>query len=103
MKMIHSYIEIESSCEDIWNILLDFKSYPDWNPFIKEIQGEAKTGSRLKVSLHAPELKPKDFTPVVNMVWENKQFRWTGKLAIPGLFAGEHMFILEELDPRKVR
>ncbi len=101
--MIHSHIEINSSSEDVWRILLDFKSYPEWNPFIKSIHGEPKTGTRLKVSIHAPEMKPQDFSPVVNTVWENKQFRWKGRLGIPGLFEGEHMFIIEELDPRKIR
>ena len=101
--MIHSYIEINASQEKIWDILLDFKSYADWNPFIKSVSGDAAVGSRLSVTMVAPGMKPQVFKPVVTEVWDKKQFRWLGKLGIPGLFDGEHMFILEELDPNRTR
>ncbi|MFC1564928.1 SRPBCC family protein [candidate division KSB1 bacterium] len=102
-KMIHSNIEINASCEKIWNILLDFNSYTEWNPFIKKINGEAKKGSRLNISIHLPESDPKEFKPVINVVWEKRQFSWLGRSGFPWLFSGEHMFILEELDPDKTR
>ncbi|MFC1555967.1 SRPBCC family protein [candidate division KSB1 bacterium] len=101
--MIHSYIEINASMEKIWEILLDFKSYADWNPFIKSVSGEAAVGSRLSVTMEAPGMKPQVFKPVVTEVWDKKQFRWLGKLGIPGLFDGEHMFILEDIDRGKIR
>jgi hypothetical protein len=103
MKMIHSYIEINSSCENIWGILLDFNAYPDWNPFIKEIQGEAKVESKINVQINVTGSKPKKFNPVVKTIWENKQFCWLGSLSVPGLLEGKHMFILEELDTNKTR
>ncbi|MFC1476914.1 SRPBCC family protein [candidate division KSB1 bacterium] len=103
MKTIHSLIEIGASAENVWKILMDFPRYPEWNPFITNIEGEAKIDSKLKVKLHAPELKPVTVKPKVTMTWEQKQFRWLGKTGLPGIFDAEHMFIIEELDPDKVR
>ncbi|MFC1729138.1 SRPBCC family protein [candidate division KSB1 bacterium] len=103
MKMIHSNIEINVSSDTLWDILLDFNAYPDWNPFITEIYGDTGIGSKLTVTVRPPDMEPKTFKKVVTMAWDRKQFRWLGRVGIPGLFDGEHMFILEELDPQITR
>ena len=46
MKELHSEIEIAASAQRVWDILTDFSSYPQWNPFIRRISGEAKIGER---------------------------------------------------------
>ena len=33
-KEINTAIEIISSPQNIWRILIDFKNYPKWNPFL---------------------------------------------------------------------
>ena len=55
MKELHSEIEIAASAQRVWDILTDFSSYPQWNPFIRRISGEAKIGERLDVHLEPPE------------------------------------------------
>ena len=37
MKEIYTEIEINSSAEEVWNILINFANYPNWNPFMKQI------------------------------------------------------------------
>ena len=32
--------EIEAPAERVWHILTDFARYPEWNPFIRCIEGE---------------------------------------------------------------
>jgi uncharacterized protein YndB with AHSA1/START domain len=64
MKELHSQIDINASAERVWQLLTDFASYPQWNPFIRRISGEPATGERLKVRLEPPEsrgitLRPK--------------------------------------------
>src|SRR6476660_5134221 len=49
MKEINSEIEIFSTPEQVWRILTDFDKYPQWNPFIDQISGELKKGSKLTV------------------------------------------------------
>ncbi|MDO9106469.1 MAG: SRPBCC family protein [Methylovulum sp.] len=44
MLEIRTEIEIASEPEPLWAILTNFAAYPQWNPFIRTIQGEAKTG-----------------------------------------------------------
>jgi len=54
MKELHSEIEINASAERVWDILTDFASYPQWNPFIRSISGELEVGERLEVRLEPP-------------------------------------------------
>ncbi len=44
---IEREIEIDASDEEVWDILSDFKAYPEWNPYITYIEGEMNLGKRL--------------------------------------------------------
>ena len=42
------------------------------------------------------------FRPTVMKAEPNRQLRWLGRLLVPGLFNGEHIFEIEELDRDRV-
>lgn len=98
MKSIYSDIEINASPSEIWNILLDVKKYPEWNPFIKSVNGQFIEGEKIAVTLHQPDSKPMKFKPRCLKVDPGKELRWLGHLFIPGLFDGEHIFELKSLE-----
>ncbi len=97
MKHLYTEIDINAPVEKVWDILLDFEHYPDWNPFIKSIEGNAGVGDRLKVIIHSPDSSPMKFTPVCLKLENKTEFRWVGRLLIPGIFDGEHIFQLKEM------
>ena len=96
MKSIHTEIEIDASPAQVWDILMDFEKYPEWNPFIKSISGNATVGGNLKVVMQQPDSKSMTFKPKCLTAEPNKEFRWLGHLFIKGLFDGEHIFKLRE-------
>ena len=98
MKNIQTEILILADTAKVWDVLMNFDSYPKWNPFITSISGEAKLGKRLTVSINPPGGKGMTFKPTILTLESNKEFRWKGKLGITGIFDGEHYFILEYLD-----
>jgi len=95
-KEIKTEILIQASPEKVWTILMDFKNYKHWNPFIKTISGQAETGKNIEVFIAPPEKKGMALRPKILVVKQNKEFRWKGKLLIPGLFDGEHIFELTD-------
>lgn len=103
MRELFTEIEINASPEAVWRVLVDFNEYPAWNPFIRNIEGALKEGSRLKVRIETPESPGMMFKPVVKKVTLNHEIRWLGHLIIPGLFDGEHRFEILATDKRKVR
>lgn len=103
MKQLIAQTEINAPVDKVWTILTDFEKYPEWNPFIKKIEGEVKEGATFKVVLQQPDSKPVTFKPACLWFENNKEFRWLGHLFIPGLFDGEHIFELVNLNNMKTR
>jgi hypothetical protein len=103
MKELSAEIEIEAPAERVWQILTDFGRFSEWNPFIRQMSGEPKTGARLQVRLEPPGGRAMSFKPKMLNVEPNRELRWLGRLWIPGLFDGEHIFTIEPLDEKRVR
>ena len=95
MQKLSTEIEIQAAAEKVWDILMDFQSYPEWNPFIKKIQGTASLSERLIVQLQLPGKKPMVFKPRVKVLEPAQEFRWLGHFVLPGIFDGEHIFQIE--------
>ena len=93
-KEIKTEILINSDPEIVWNILMDFDRYPEWNPFIKFISGQPIKGSKIEAKLEPPDSRGMKINPVILEVDNKKKFRWLGHLFVPGLFDGEHIFEL---------
>jgi hypothetical protein len=103
MKEQHSQIGINASAERVWDILTDFASYPQWNPFIRSISGELKVGERLEVRLEPPDSRSITLRPTVLRAEPNRVMRWVGHLFVPGMFDGEHSLVIEPLEENRVR
>jgi hypothetical protein len=95
MHQLETQIEIAAPVERVWSLLIDFPSYPRWNPFIRSIEGTIEVGKPLKVLIQPPGARAMRFRPRVLAVQPNSELRWKGKLLLPGLFDGEHYFKLE--------
>lgn len=95
-KQISTEITISATPQKVWSILTDFDNYPRWNPFIKSITGSPKVGNTITTRIEPPEGQAMTFQPKVLVFEANKEFRWRGKLLIPGLFDGEHVFQLTD-------
>ena len=103
MKELHTEIEIDASAERVWDILTDFASYPQWNPFIRRISGELQVGERLEVRLEPPDSRGITLRPTVLRAEPNRLLRWVGHLMVPGIFDGEHSLVIEPLEGNRVR
>ena len=93
MRELLTKTGISAPPEYVWRILVDFNKFPEWNPFIKEAEGEITEGGRLKVRIEPPGGKGMTFKPVVKRVALNRELRWLERLIVPGLFDGEHSLI----------
>lgn len=88
---------INSTPEQIWNILINTKAYPVWNPFIKSIDGDLAVGNKIDVDLNGMIFKP-----IVQSFKKNKEFTWLGHLWIKGIFDGKHKFRLTEITKNQI-
>jgi len=103
MKQIDTEIEIAAPAGRVWAILTDFARFPQWNPFITRIEGEATVDARLKATIQPPGRKAMTFRPIVVKAEPPRELRWLGRLLLPGIFDGEHAFVIEPLGESRVR
>lgn len=101
-KEIHREIVVNAPVSRVWQVLIDFEAYQHWNPFIRKADGVARTGNRISAQMRLGN-RTMTFRPTVVTVEPNKELRWLGHLFIPGIFDGEHSFIIETLNENQVR
>jgi hypothetical protein len=100
LKELTTEIEINASPQRVWKILTDFDKYEQWNPFIHRIVGHPKEGSKIQIHIETPGGKNRRYEPIVTRVEEGHELRWLGKSF---LLNGEHIFLIERLQPERVR
>lgn len=92
----YAVVDIDASPQRVWEALTSFSSFPTWNPFIREAEGELRPGARIKIKLRlSGVLVP--FRPVLTVVDEPRELRWLARQWIPGLFDVDRRFRLEPL------
>ena len=103
-RTLTTEIEIEAPAGKVWEILTDFPTYPLWNPFITRIEGKGVAGTRLDVTLQAPGSRAITMHPKVLSAVPGRELKWLGHaLGMPGIFDGEHRFLIQGVDPGTVR
>ena len=95
MKRLRHETRINASPERVWQALTDFAAYPEWNPFIRKAEGQVREGARLEVRIQPSGARGMTFRPRLLRVTPGRELRWLGRLWLPGLFDGEHVFRVE--------
>ena len=101
-RTLQAEIVINASAANLWKVLIDFDAYPQWNPFIRQVTGKAEPGEKLTMQMHMGN-RTMTIRPTVLFVQPQRELRWLGHLFIPGVFDGEHSFVIEPLGEREVR
>jgi hypothetical protein len=100
---IATAVEIDAPPSRVWDVLVDLAAYPEWNPFIVEAQGIVAAGETLSLRMALPGREPTTVEPRLLVVDPGRELRWRGRILIPGLFDGEHAFVLTPLDDGRTR
>lgn len=95
MKELSTEIEIKAPAARVWQILTDQDALAEWNSFIPSMDGQLQEGSQLVVKMTPPKGMAMTFRPTVLKVEEERELRWLGRLLMPGIFDGEHSFLIE--------
>jgi hypothetical protein len=98
---LFAMIEIEAPAERVWQVLTDFGRYPEWNPFMPSVAGEAARRAELEVLVKPDGGRAMRLRPRIVTFRPPRELRWLAR--IPGIFVGEQRFVVETLDPARSR
>ena len=95
-RVLDTYIDINASPERVWEVLIDFPAWKEWNPFIPYVAGTLEVGARLHITVSPPGIKPMEFEPKVFAVRPSEEILWGGNFLLV-LYRGDHAILLEPL------
>lgn len=101
-RVIDAWIDIDAQPEEVWEVLVDFKSWESWNSFIPMVEGNLKVGERMRIKVVPPDMKPMIFEPEVYEVIPYKKILWGGSF-LKIIYRGDHAFLLEHTPDGKTR
>jgi len=100
-REIATEIVIDAPARIVWDILVDFARYREWNPYIPSLAGTARTGERVRFVFRlVPGVPVPACARVLDFV-PPRELRWGG--GVGGLLRAEHYMILEPLSESRVR
>jgi hypothetical protein len=100
---ISTAVEVDAPASRVWDVLVDLPAYPQWNPFIVKAEGKVAVGETLSLRMALPGWEPITIQPRLLVVEPERELRWKGRLLVPGLFDGEHAFVLTPLENGRTR
>jgi hypothetical protein len=103
MRELHTEIAINATAERVWQVLMDFDSYPDWNPYIRKLKGDTAPGAKLEVRMDISGSREMNLKTRVSTAQAGREFGWSGRVLLPGIFDAEHVFIIEPIEEKSVR
>ena len=90
---ISTTIEIAATPENVWAVLTDLASYPQWHPMYQAVNGQLAAGSTLTItSTHPASGRSMTARVKVLTAEPNTELRWVSKLA--GVTISERFFQL---------
>ena len=100
---IATAVEVAAPPARVWEVLVDLPAYAEWNPFIVQAEGRVAVGETLSLRMALPGWEPMLIEPRLLVVAPGRELRWKGRLLLPGLFDGEHAFLLTSLEGGRTR
>ena len=95
-KSVHAELTIQADPHQVWAVLTDPDSYPDWNPILIDVEGEFVEGRQLSVNMKNPDGSVTVVSPRVEKVVPNAELNQVG--GIPGVLTFDHTWRLEAAD-----
>lgn len=87
-------VEIDAPPEQVWETLLAFDHYPDWNPLIRRIEGRPAVGRTIRAIIDQPTCPPIPLRATVTRFDPERELAWETRIPSGGLVSVTHRFRL---------
>ena len=95
-KTFHAETFIPAPPEEVWGVLMDTESYPDWNPTFVRADGSYEVGAKVRNTVRDPAGNLLKMTATVRALTPSRELRQTG--GIHGIITFDHRWLLEPVE-----
>jgi hypothetical protein len=103
MAVYRTTFPIGASSEVVWDVLVDFERYSEWNPSLPSIAGDLRAGGTVSLTLGMPGRPSPKVKAQLTEVVPQRRLTWHGNVGADWLFAGDREFIIDAGDDDTVR
>lgn len=100
---VQAEIQIDVPPSRVWEVLLDFEAYPDWNPFVLSVIGKLGERSPVRVRLGLPEGDETEFDAEVIKNVADSELRFRSVTLHPWLLLREQFWQLHPFGEGRCR
>ena len=93
---ISATIEIAATPDEVWAVLSDLASYPQWHPAFRKVSGQLTAGSKLTITTSPPDGRLMTVKVKVLIADPGRELRWVSKLL--GITISKRTFLLSPID-----
>jgi demethylmenaquinone methyltransferase / 2-methoxy-6-polyprenyl-1,4-benzoquinol methylase len=100
VKTLAATIDISAPPDRVWEVITDFPSYPEWNPFMFSVEGAAEAGAHLRIGMQRRGGMVLRFGARVVVADPPRELVWSGEGLRghwPGLLRGDRRVVIEPL------
>ncbi|MFP8954909.1 SRPBCC family protein [Natrialbaceae archaeon A-arb3/5] len=96
-------IEIDQPAESIWQVITDFNSYDEWNPYLSVQQGTPAEETAIVVDIRPSAGPSRTETGKLTTVVPSEHLQWETVAFYHRLYTSGHAIELEPLDEAKTQ
>ncbi len=96
MAVYRTTFPIAADATTVWDVLVDFGSYAEWNPSLPSIAGVVEVGSTVAMTLAMPGRPSAKVRAKLTDVVPGHRLCWHGNVGGDRLFAGSREFTIEQ-------
>ncbi len=100
---LRSEIEILATAKVVWDVLINFRAYCQWNPFIVEADGQLREGATVSVTINFPGNRERKLRRCILKLLPMSELRWTSTSIHRALVHSEQFFQLRPVTDDRVR
>ncbi|HYX33240.1 MAG TPA: SRPBCC domain-containing protein [Oligoflexus sp.] len=97
---VQDSLVIQASKRQVFNTLLQWSTFPEWNPYITRIDGKPEVGQDINVVFFmgmGPRMPLR--CKVLTADAQKTTLSWEYKAPLPWLYTAQHSFVIQEIHP----
>jgi hypothetical protein len=95
----HDSVVIEAPRKQIWNALIDFAHYGEWNPYITAASGRVAAGGTITLRLREGDGELETREAEILILRPPRKLEWRSRMVAPGILDRERIFRVIPLAP----